>query len=137
MSILNLRTLGAFTLLFLWPYLIGCVVHASSTSQKDGKLIVNVTWGDIDNTSANDVYVEAYGFIQKYDADKSFVLKMSQNGQYEASLPPGRYDVFVSEAGSVPRCRRVLIKPGLTTHWTLKLEIDDVYTNQQIYGTNR
>jgi hypothetical protein len=97
---------------------------------KDGALVVLVTWGDINNTPANDVYVEAYGFVDKYDANKSFVLKMSRAGQYEASIPPGIYDVFISEGESVPRCRRVLIRPEMTTYWTLKLEQDDVYMNK-------
>lgn len=133
MNIRCLRYCGAFILLFV---LLSSekAVNASQTSQKDGTLIVKVTWGDISNTPANDVYVEAYGFVHKYDSTKSFILKMTHDGQYESSLPPGHYDVFVSEGGSMPRCRRLLIKPGLTTYWTLKLEIDDVYTNQQTYG---
>ena len=128
-NVFRLRYFGIFILLLvLLP-----TVTAGQTSQREGTLIVKVTWGDIDNTPANDVYVEAYGFVEKYDASKSFVLKMPHNGHYEASLPPGVYDVFVSEEGSVPRCRRVLIKPGLSTYWTLKLEIDEVYTNQQVF----
>jgi hypothetical protein len=101
---------------------------------KDGALVVLVTWGDVNNTPANDVYVEAYGFVDKYYASKSFILKTSRAGQYEASIPPGIYDVFISEGGSVPRCRRVLIRPEMTTYWTLKLEIDDVYTNQMRFS---
>jgi len=81
MNILNLRY---FSLLILLLGLLHAEkpVHASQASQKDGALIVKVTWGDIDNTPANDVYVEAYGFVEKYDA-KSFVLKMSHDGQYD------------------------------------------------------
>src|SRR5260370_22219702 len=131
MNILSLRYVSVFVLLVvLLP--TGKAVHASQASQKDGALIVKVTWGDDENTPANDVYAEAYGFVEKYDATKSFVLKMSHDGQYEASLPPGRYDVFVSESGSVPRCRRLLIKSGLTTYCTLKLDSYDVYSNQQV-----
>lgn len=47
--------------------------------------------------------------------------------KYETSLPPGSYDVFVSEGTSMPRCRRLRIRPELPTYWALKLEIDDVY----------
>jgi len=133
MNILRLKYFGVFILLIVLLPTIG----ASQASQKDGALVVKVTWGDIDNTPANDVYVEAYGFVEKYDSTKSFILKMSHDGQYEASLPPGFYDVFVSESGSMPRCRRLFIKPGLTTYWTLKLEIDDVYTNQQVSTQRR
>jgi hypothetical protein len=95
--------------------------------EKDGTLVVLVTWGDVDNTPADDVYVEAHGLVRKYNSYKSYVLKMSRPGRYETSLPAGVYDVFVSEGGSIPRCRRALISPGYTGYWTLKLEIDDVY----------
>jgi hypothetical protein len=97
---------------------------------KDGTLVVLVTWGDVDNTPANDVYVEAHGFVVKYREARSFVFKMAHAGRYEASLPSGVYDIFVSEGTSEPRCRRVLINAGSTAYWTLKLEIDEVYTDK-------
>ena len=112
-------------------------VHAQQASQKDGALVVEVTWGDVENTPANDVYVEAYGFVPKYSSTKSFVLKMSHDGHYETPLSPGVYDVFVSEGTSVPRCRRLLIREGLTTYWTLKLEIDDVYTDKSTHHSQK
>jgi hypothetical protein len=98
--------------------------------EHDGKLVVLVTWGDVDNTPATDVYLEAHGFVQKYHSEKSFLLKMSSAGQYESELPPGAYDVFASEGTSVPACKRVLIKAALTTNWSLKLENDYVYTDK-------
>ena len=104
--------------------------NKDDASNKDGKLVVLVTWGDSNNTRATDVYIEAHGFVQKYRSERSFVLKMSRAGRYEAALPPGVYDVFVSEGTSIPRCRRVLVSPDSTGYWTLKLEIDDVYTDK-------
>lgn len=104
--------------------------YSGPSGEKDGKLVVQVIGGDVDNTPANNVYVEAYGFVPKYRSEKAFVLKNAQPGQYEASLPPAVYDVFVSEGTSEPRCRRILIKPGVTSTWTLKLEIDEIYTEK-------
>jgi len=101
--------------------------NANRPLEKDGTLVVLVTWGDVDNSPATNVYVEAYGFVRKYGTTKSFLLKSTGPGQYEASLSPGVYDVFVSEGTSTPRCRRVLITAGYTGTWTLKLEMDDVY----------
>jgi len=126
---IRLRHFGSVVLLLalLTP---GSAQNTGQPSEQDGKLVVLVTWGDINNTPANDVYVEAHGFVRKVGSEKSFVLKMSQAGKYEASLTPGFYDIFVSEGASVPRCRRVLISPGFTGYWTLKLEIDDVYTEK-------
>jgi hypothetical protein len=125
MNIASLRYLSAFVLLFVvLPN--GKAQDAGPSLGKDGTLVVLVTWGDVDNTPATDVYVEAYGFVRKNNSEKSFVLKMSRPGRYEASLSPGVYDVFVSEGSSIPRCRRMVISPGFTGYWTLKLEIDDV-----------
>jgi hypothetical protein len=128
MIFLFLRQRGVFVA-FLVLFVSGMLIHAEQVSQADGTLVLEVMWGDIGNTPANDVYVEAYGFVPKYRSEKSYVLKMSHDGEYKASLPPGVYDVFVSEGTSVPRCRRLRIREGLATYWTLKLEIDDVYTN--------
>lgn len=129
MSTPSLRYLSILMLL-LAVLVSGRAQDAGRSLGKDGTLVVLVTWGDVDNTPATDVYVEAHGFVRKNDSERSFVLKMSRAGRYEASLPPGVYDVFVSEGTSIPRCRRVLISPGFTGFWTLKLEIDDVYTEK-------
>jgi hypothetical protein len=136
MNFNSLKYLGVFILLLVLLARDNAV-NASQASQKDGTLIVEVTWGDTGNTPANNVYAEAYGFVERYDSKKSFILKMSHAGQYEASLPPGVYDVFISDGGSVPRCRRLLIRPELTTYWTLKLETDDVYTNTSMQRRNK
>ncbi|HEV3038540.1 MAG TPA: hypothetical protein VHA33_12260 [Candidatus Angelobacter sp.] len=101
-----------------------------SPEEKDGTLVVVVTWGDAYNTPATNVYVEARGFVRKYNSQRSFVLNSSLAGRYETSLPPGVYDVFVSDSISVPACKRVLIKAGSTTSWTLQPELDHVYSEK-------
>ncbi len=124
----NLLTLKSCVILLLPALLaIGSAQDASHSSAKEGTLVVLVTWGDVDNMPANDVYIEAHGYVVKYRSEKSFVLKMVKAGRYEAALPPGVYDVFVSEGSSIPRCRRVLVTEDRTGYWTLKLEHDDVY----------
>ena len=60
MSILRLKYLGVFLVLLVFF----SVVRASDQVRlpdKDGTLIVLVTWGDVDNTPANDVYIEEIG----------------------------------------------------------------------------
>ena len=118
--------------LFLILLVNGRTTYATHSSERDGVLTIHVTWGDNDDTPANDVYAEAHGWVwaDKGSGFKSFVLKMTHAGEYKTSLPPGVYDVFISEGGSVPRCKRVLVKEGLTTDWTLKLEIDHVYSEK-------
>jgi hypothetical protein len=105
-------------------------VSAIPTATENGTLIVLITWGDVDNTPADDVYIEAHTVAAKSSAPASYVLTKVHPGRYESTLPPGVYDVFVSEGSSVPRCRRVQIRPKFQSYWTVKLEIDDVYINK-------
>lgn len=94
---------------------------------KNGTLVVLISWDDAYATPATGAYVEAHTFNANGVSEKSFILKMVQAGRYEAALPPGVYDVFVSEASSSPRCRRVAVTAGYAPTWRLMLEHDDVY----------
>ncbi len=128
MDILGLRYSTVLVLLLaLLP--TGMTVCEDRPLEKDGRLVVIVTWGDIDNMPASNVFVEAHGYTHglKSPPRASSLLKASQDGRYEASLQPGLYDVFVSDSSSVPRCRRVLVKAGEANYWTVKMEFDDVY----------
>ena len=85
------------------------------------------------------LYIEARtAFNVNCLSEKSsfLVLRMVKAGRYEGALPPGVYDVFVSEASSTPRCRRVLIN-GHTPYWNLMLEHDDVYLERSGTGPSR
>ena len=129
MYIRSIRLLSAGFLLF--ALLSARSVNGGGRSdEKDGTLVVLVAWGDDDNTPATNVYVEAHGFVRKYHSQKSFVLTNSTAGRYEVSLPPAVYDVFISDGTSVPVCRRLRIREGLTETWTLKLKLDQVYTER-------
>src|SRR5262249_51118613 len=117
MNIVSLR--GLTMLVLLLAFLpAGRAGYAGSPSEKDGTLVVVLTWGDVYKTPATDAYVEAHGFVPGYHSEKSFVLKSTVAGRYEASLPPAVYDVFVSEGVSVPACKRLLIEAGSTASWT-------------------
>jgi hypothetical protein len=106
---------------------IGMAVDESRASEKEGRLIVKVILDDPDKTPPKDIYIEAHSFNASWTSETSIVLKMVKVGQYEAALPPGVYDVFVSEPSSTPRCRRVLITAGSTPYWSLMLEHDELY----------
>jgi len=133
MNILSLRSLTVLVLL-LAVLPAGRAGDARSSSEKDGTLVVLLTGRDVNKSPVTNAYVVARGFVPKYYSNKSFVLKSSLAGRYEASLPPAVYDVFVSEGVSVPACKRVLIKSGSAISWTLQLESDDVYTEKSRTG---
>lgn len=97
------------------------------STEKEGALVVSVTYGDLDNTPANTAYVEASGTMSTDGSRKSFVLKQLLPGRYQTSLPPGIYDIFVSEGTSEPACRRIQIAPGATNTWSVKLTMDEQY----------
>ena len=126
MSNRSFRHLRILTFLFAF-LVIGRADDVSRAPKKDGTLIVLVTWDDVDKTPATGAYIEAHGFAVNGVLEKSFVFKMGTAGRYEAVLPPGVYDVFVSEASSTPRSRRVLVTAGYSGYWSLMLEHDDIY----------
>lgn len=123
---LSPRYFGSVLLLIVF-LTIAYAADVNRTSVKGGTLIVLVMWDDVDKTPATGVYIEAHSFAVENVGEKTFVLKMAKAGRYEATLPPGVYDVFVSEASSTPRCRRLLVTEGYTGYWNLMLEHDDVY----------
>ena len=131
MAVRKSHCIGLFVLTLIL-FANGRAAYATHPSEHEGELVIHVTWGDNDNTPANDVYAEAHGWVwtDKDSSFKSFVLKMTHAGEYKTSLPAGVYDVFISEGGSMPTCKRVLVKERLTTDWTLKLEIDHVYSEK-------
>jgi len=105
---------------------------AGQSVGENGRLVVLVTWGDLDNTPAQNVIVEVHGYVAGLQSPPvaPVALKPVKDGQYEASLQPGLYDVFVSEGTSIPRCTRFRIEAGVTKTWTLKLEIDHEHLQQ-------
>lgn len=126
---MNIPSLKCLIVLVLLLALVttGSADDAGRASDKDGTLVVLVTWDDAYKTAATGVYIEAHSFNVNNVSEKSFVLKMVKAGRYEAIIPPGVYDVFVSEASSTPRSTRVLINAGSGQLWNLMLEHDDVY----------
>lgn len=130
---MNVLSVKFFSVLIFLLAFLAPERHNSSFSpeEKDGTLVVLLNWKDVTydpNGPFPPVYVEAYGFVSKYHKTKSFVLKSAVFGRHEASLPPGVYDVFVSEGTSFPVCKRVRVTEGETTTVSLQLEVDEVNT---------
>jgi hypothetical protein len=122
---MNTRSVIYLTLLlFLFAFSFSVRAQDVAPSGK-GTLVVLVTHDDVDKTPPTGVYIEAHSFDGA--AEKPFVFKMVKAGRYEAAIPPGVYDVFVSDPDSTPRCRRLLITAGRVGYWSLMLEHDDIY----------
>lgn len=131
-SIMIIRVVRGLSIaLFLFTlFPVGSAANERRLPSKDTTFVVLVTWDGADKTPATGVYIEAHSFAVNYISEKSFILKMVKAGRYEAALPPGVYDVFVSEAGSIPRCKRELVGDHAPTpYWSLMLEHDHVYSD--------
>ncbi len=100
---MNIRIVSYLSILMVLLLVGRSDGQQQSTSTKDAPFVVQLTWDDADNTPATGVYIEAQGYPYTNVSTRSFVLKMVKDGRYEARLPPGVYDVFVSEAGSNPQ----------------------------------
>lgn len=96
MRVINQNWMKSLGLVLLVLATWKCVA-VSPAQDSDGKLVAIITWGDVDNTPAKEVYVEAHGYVERLRAEKSFVFKMANAGHDEVLLPPGVYDVFVSD----------------------------------------
>jgi hypothetical protein len=128
MNVPSFRSAYLFALLLVLLAIGRAQENSGRSSEKNGTLVLMVTLDDVDRTPPRDLYVEAHGYAVNYIPEKSFIVKKVKLGRYEAELPPGVYDVFVSEASSTPRCRRVLVTAGHTGVWNVMLEHDDVYS---------
>ena len=97
-------------------------VFGGWSPQKDGFLAVIVTLGEARTplTSAS-VFVRGYRHV--YLGDLSSSLEQTKPGVFGAALPEGVYDVFVSDAGTLPICRRVAIVSG---------HREDIYANLKL-----
>ena len=104
--------------------LLCCSVAASGNdpSQKDGFLAVTVSLED--RTPLTSAFVFVRGYRHVYRGELSTVLTQTKNSVFENSLPPGVYDVFVSHAGTLPTCKRVVIVAGQLAEFNANLKLD-------------
>jgi hypothetical protein len=57
-------------------------------------------------------------------------LEMDSQGHFQAELPPGFYDVFISAFGFSPTCRKIRVKPGEVVTFNPKLQVDPLVTKE-------
>lgn len=58
------------------------------------------------------------------------ILQSNKMGQFQAELPPGFYDVFISAMGFSPQCRKMRIKVGHVARYDAKLKVDSLVINE-------
>jgi hypothetical protein len=119
--------IGLLLLLLLYQPII--VFGANKDEQRVGFLAVTVTTGD-DQGPSRDAFVFVRGYRPVYHGESSTVLKPTADGFSETSLPPGFYDVFVSEVSFPPMCKRVGIVAGKIEHYTANLKLDQEHLEQ-------
>lgn len=81
--------------------------------------------GDVKSSSGKSLLPNAFIYLHSnsgLQADK--VLKLDDKARFEISLPQGLYDVFVSEGGYVPTCKRIEIGKGTTTEFSPSMQHD-------------
>ena len=51
-------------------------------------------------------------------------------GRFQVQIPPGFYDIFVSAFAFSPKCAKVRVKPGESTTFNAKLQVDGLVTKE-------
>jgi hypothetical protein len=57
-------------------------------------------------------------------------VKTDAKGLFQAEVPPGFYDLFVSSSGFSPQCRKVRVRQGQVTTYSPKLHVDPLVTQE-------
>jgi hypothetical protein len=57
-------------------------------------------------------------------------LKTDTHGAFDAEIPPGLYDIFVTAPGFSPDCRKIRLKPGENATFNSKLQTDPLVANE-------
>ena len=121
----SMRSIGRSIRLTI-PMLFCCQIVAlgnGQTAQKDGFLSVTVSLQDT-HVPLTSAFVFVRGYRQVYLGESSSVLRQVKDGVFATSLPPGIYDVFVSDVGTIPICKRVVIVTGEGEHYDANLKVD-------------
>jgi hypothetical protein len=101
----------------------------NQTSPKEGKLIVVVTY-EYDGGPARDSLVYVRGYRPLPFGEVSINLSPTRAGWFETSLPPGLYDVYVSEWSSLPMCQRMEIAGDGIEYYRARLKPDHEHMEQ-------
>jgi len=96
-------------------------VAGGQDSQRVGFLAVTVTVGG-DHFPAVHAFVAVRGYPPT--SKEVIALTPTKDGFFETSLPPGIYDVFVSEDSTFPACKRVKVAAGDIAHYEANLTVD-------------
>lgn len=104
--------------------LLCCLVGVSSDQPNDGKLE-----GSVVDIVENAPITYAFVFIHtRNSADK--VLKLGFHGEFQTTLTPGIYDIFIAAPGFAPTCKAISIHAGETTQFVAKLRADNEHLQQ-------
>jgi len=100
-----------FVLVLALPTVSGA---GQAAARPEGRLTVVVTSGD-PAAPTRDAFVFVRGYEPRYHGETLSQVRPTRDGWFEVSLPPGLYDVFISEGSCIPKCRRVAIEANKAT----------------------
>lgn len=70
------------------------------------------------------------GLTSNIGIEKDLQLIADQSGNFDADLPPGFYDLFVSASAFSPSCTKIRVKAGMTVTYTTKLKLNGLVAKE-------
>ncbi len=70
------------------------------------------------------------GLTSNRGIEKDLQLIADQSGNFDADLPPGFYDLFVSASAFSPSCTKIRVKAGMPVTYTTKLKLNGLVAKE-------
>jgi hypothetical protein len=70
------------------------------------------------------------GLTSNIGIEKDLQLIADQSGNFDADLPPGFYDLFISASAFSPSCMKIRVKASTTVTYTTKLKLSGLVAKE-------
>jgi hypothetical protein len=115
-----MRTVVRFFSIVVLLVFFNLGVHAQPTSESQGGSLK----GSVTDVAENAFIQRAFLLLRHSGTHGITTVTPGQNGQFDQTLEPGLYDVFVTADGFAPFCKKLEITKGQTTTFNVKLKPD-------------
>jgi hypothetical protein len=96
-------------------------MHAQPASESSGGSLK----GRVTDVAENAGIQHAFLLLRHSGSHGITTVTTGKSGQFDQTLEPGLYDVFVTADGFVPVCKKLQITRGQTTAFNVKLKPDN------------